>query len=312
MTDAQEPDTGNRYGQYVFGWWNYACQFGDEVFDIKPVSSFNQAIELVRKLPTFGKEWIHPPITESPTEGVEVPCARFELPATHLLVVKGHAYDKQLGEFLILALGFLRGLRMTPYGTGHLMATPWKECTLVDFLASDKETLVGLTAALDFWISKGDQERKLAFAAIHWFLTSQSYRLQHDVFAWQYTVMDNIHRLTQLGDMAYKATADRAPAHGARPLNLSAYYGSPLPASFAKMIPQPLPTGAVVDLRNELIHEARWCGEPVGYATTADANAMLMEMKHFNAQLILGFLGINCNYRSLPYTWQMAGLDVRT
>ena len=63
-------------------------------------------------------------------------------------------------------------------------------------------------------------------------------------------------------------------------------------------------------MRNELVHEARWLGEPIGYSANADANELIQDLKHFNSQLILGFLAIECEFRRRENSRQIQALDL--
>jgi len=308
-SDAAE-EASVRQARYLFGWWDRNTEFGDDLFEIRPVQQFAQALEVVRRAGSLGSEWFHPPVAHSSTEGVDLPCERFELPVTHCLTVTGHAYDVDQGAFLVLVLGFCLGLKLTPRGTGHLMATPWRERTLSPFYADNPDILVVLRHALSFWRSQPPEVRSLAFSAIHWHLTAHSYRQQHDRFAWQYTVMDNIYKLTCRIDRTFGQPDPRNPdrdllGHRWRPGALGQKYGSPMPTAFG--------TGdaAVLSgLRNELIHEARWCGEPIGYSVSTTGHDLVHALQYYNAQLILGFLDVRCRFRQTSDPMQLQALDI--
>lgn len=302
-SDAAE-EASVRLARYLFGWWDRNTEFGDELFEIRPVQRFTQAVDEVRRAGSLGPEWFHPPVEHSSTEGVDLPCERFALPVTHCLTVTGHAYDADQGDFLVLVLGFCLGLKLTPQGTGHLMATPWKERTLSPFYADKRDILVVLRHALNFWLSQPPEVRSLAFSAIHWHLTAHSYRQQHERFAWQYTVMDNIYRLACLTDPAFGSLNNRNP-HGRRPGVLGQKYGSPMPTAFGAG-----DATVLSGLRNELIHEARWCGEPIGYSVSTTGHDLVHALQYYNAQLILGFLDVRCRFRQMSDPMQLQALDI--
>jgi len=66
----------------------------------------------------------------------------------------------------------------------------------------------------------------------------------------------------------------------------------------------------LADARNALVHEARWLGQPLGYAADSGSWDLLQSVKHFNSQLLLGVLGIECKFRSTVYDRQIHALDV--
>ena len=249
-----------------------------------------------------------------PVDGIEQATGRFELPNTHVLVTINDSFDRELGEFLILVVGFMLGLRLTIEGTGHLTATPTKPGKLVGFTPTDSELLHGLTKAAHFWNSTDPDQRKLAFAAIHWYLVAQSYRHQYEQLVWGYTVLDNLHRLTKLRSRTYIDRFRKQETHGRRPECLADEYNIPLPLSFAGIAKHgstATNTGRLIKLRNELFHEARWLGEPIGYKSSDDAHEVLMNLRHFNSQLILGLLDIDCGFRAAVYCRAIHPLDAR-
>ncbi|MBI3707616.1 MAG: hypothetical protein HY246_08060 [Proteobacteria bacterium] len=298
-------------GQYLFGWLREPLQLHDAVFAIKPQPSFEDRKREVEAAFPLGSAWIVPPNGYGTFDGVEVPSERYELSKTHTLATNGRSYDKAYGQFIILVLGFVLGLRLTIEGDGHLYATPWKQGSLVSFVPKGSEILRCLHAATTFWDSAGPDIRKMMFAAIHWYLTAQSYRHQFEKFVWQYAVIDNIHRITWNATPTYrKCCPNERGNHSQRPGCLAAEYGSPLPACFADSEKGNGDAGRLITLRNELIHEARWVGEPLGYAVGTDAHEIIEHLKYFNSQLILGVLGIACKFRSLTYPYQTQALDL--
>jgi hypothetical protein len=128
------------------------------------------------------------------------------------------------------------------------------------------------------------------------------------MFTFQYSVLDNVHRLTELVSQAYRAMPLKG--HAQRPANLSVFYSIPLPPEFQDGS-SPTPNAKkLADLRNELVHEARWLGQPLGYTADSETWDMLMNLEHFNSQLLLAALGIECKFRSTLYSAQVHALDV--
>lgn len=148
------------------------------------------------------------------------------------------------------------------------------------------------------------------FGAVHWFLVSQSYGSQYERFAWLYTVLDNLHRIAWHVLPAYRSQIPEKTRHGERPKALASTFRAPLPPSFSIPNGDETNVDALVKARNELIHEARWAGEPLGYAVSNDGHMMYQEMRHFCSQIILGLLEIPCEFRKTSYSRQRHGLEV--
>lgn len=310
-TILSSDDTEDGMSQYAFGWLGERLEVSDPTFEIRPLNSFDRAVEVVKESARMGPAWFYPPIVTSSTEGVDVPVERFALPSTHLLVTPGRPYDEDYGAFAVIVLGFLLGLRFTIEGTGHLRPTPWKRGTLVGFVPTGKELLACLHKATTFWDSNTAEVRRLMFGAVHWHLTAQSYDHQYERFAWAYTVMDNLHRVAWHTSPAYKAKIPNAKGqHGERPKALAAVFGSPLPKPFTDPAGAADNVAVLVAMRNELVHEGRWAGEPLGYAADGKGHDIIMHLDHFCAQVILGVLDIDCRYRKVEYSYQIHGLDV--
>jgi hypothetical protein len=112
--------------------------------------------------------------------------------------------------------------------------------------------------------------------ALHWYLVSQSYDHDFEKFVWQYSVMDNIHRLKYLSDPQYrKMTTGKGHPH--RPLSLSSRFGVVLHRAFSK----PVGHGnvkALTKYRNQLIHEARWIDQPLGHAVGRESHYLTLAL----------------------------------
>jgi hypothetical protein len=100
--------------------------------------------------------------------------------------------------------------------------------------------------------------------------------------------------------------ADRIP-HALRPSFLATAYGIPVPEWAV-----PTERGCEISqLRNEFFHEGRYGGEPIGFAHPPNPPTIDLQMSAFNARLILGLLGLRCDYvNSRVDTRSMFGLGV--
>lgn len=305
-------------GIYRFGYWESQKEFSCDEFIIchLPPPQYSKSIAESSNIAQRGNNWFFPQIYTDNQLLVKCQQGRFVLPVTHTLTMPNRVFDKDFGEFLVLVLGFLYGLRLTLEGNGHLLKTPWRECTLVNFCSlKSNEMLHCLQKALVFWDSSTEEQRKLLFSSIHWYLVGQSYVHQHEIFSNQYMVLDNIHALTEKIPQNKNKYGSNFRnnngniSHGKRASALGEYYGTPLPDSFKVN-----GDGAAVyisQLRNQLVHEARWLDEPIGYAVNSNAHEVTMELTAFNSQIILGILGIECKFRKEKApAWQIYCLEI--
>lgn len=288
--------------QYLFGWWPDEVSVADHEFELRPMDRFDKGIEIVKKDRCFGDRWISTPIQDGQTS--PAPVGRYELPCTHVLETKQRSYDPVLGEFLVLMLGFFLGMRFTLKGTGHLWDTPSTTGVLVGFVPHEKSLPRCLGFAASAWDNGNSEIRKLLYGAVHWYLVSQSYRHQFEQFSWQYIVMDNLYRVS----LKKNLNIPEAKSHAERILFLHKAYQSPVPKSFGAGASS---VGAIKNIRNELVHEGRWYGEPLGYAATAEGHDILQELIHFNSQIILGILNVKTTYRTMEYTRSVHLLDIK-
>ena len=269
----------------------------------------------MKSSPSYGKKRIYPPLVKDETEGVTRPDSRFELPPTHSLSIHRREFDKEYGEYIITILGFLLGLRLTLRGVGHLLPAPHTQGELVDFSIKDSEILRVLSKATEFWDANSSTVRKRMFGAVYWFLTAQAYDHKYERLAWLYTALDNMHKVALETLIEYDKAFKGNKTHAWRPINLSKILEIPMPSEFAGA-PRKADDGeaivrALIDARNNIIHEATLDEQPLGYAATHLYHNIIEGLKHFIAQVALGLLGVRCEYRNAKFSWQMHFLGLR-
>lgn len=233
--------------------------------------------------------WYYPPLVpfaDYQTDGSRKPLTNavtFELPATHSITTAADL--EELAEFLILVFGFLKGLRLVPEGWRHFYRAAIKPGHLVDFTPSQDRVEEVLSLAHDLWFDLASEPRlrRCYFGAFHWFLFAQSYIHPFELFHSQYIVLDacwHIHELRM---------GSKRPSHHQRPRELCSAYGLQEPAWLGDGHESPL-----VNLRNDLVHEGLYTGEPIGFANTGtDIEGMLAAL---NARLLLALLGLKHPY----------------
>lgn len=296
--------------KYAFGWIEEPWSYKTPEFEAFPTENFALAVEEVTTGDFASSVWIYPPIVQRADQHVAGPTIRFLLRSTHYLRIDPKLDRSELADFLVMVLGFFLGLKLNPAGIGHLHRTPRRKGYLVNFTDVGRDLERALRRVIAFFLAhEGNHDAlSLANAAFHWYLTSQSYHHAFEMFTFQYSVLDNVHRLSEMLSPTYRAMQPKT--HSQRPVNLSAYYGIPLPPEFQDAS-SPAPNAKrLVDSRNELVHEARWLGQPLGYAADSESWEMLKNLEHFNSQLLLGVMGIDCKFRSALYSRQIHALDV--
>ena len=280
--------------QHLFGWMNKRVCLKSSQFEISPVQNFDTAISEIIEHPRYD-DWLEMPSG----------CTRFELPATHYLEVDSTAINDNLASLLISVFGFLDGLNLKLCGEGHLHRTPHQLGTLVEFIPSGKDVEKVLDLVIAFHQKHIFQPQviSLMIAAVHWYLTSQSYTHHFEQFAWQYTVLENLVKLA--------STLTKRKFTDSRLSELAGYYKVNLHVAFGDSEIAAKNAKALVQCRNKLMHEALWCDQPIGYAVSQKSYSMLRSLRRFNSQLILASLEVKCRFLEADddrQTWPLAVL----
>jgi hypothetical protein len=283
--------------RYPFGWMEQPETVTLPQFEISPLQGFDAAVSEVVQSNSVDDEWLEMPVQPKQGSPVLCPVARVEWPPTHYLDADTSVISQELALLLISVFGFLHGLKLNPCGTGHLHRTPRRPGTLVEFAVRRADVERALTKVINFHRLHAAIPEAVALmtAALHWYLTSQSYDHHFEKFVWQYTVLDNLHRLAFLTNPEYRQIPD-GQAHDQRPVNLAHHYGITLHRAFSDRNVVEPNAKVLARHRNQLIHEARWLGQPLGYAADAGSYAVLRSLTRFNSQLILATLGIECRF----------------
>jgi hypothetical protein len=280
-----------------FGWLRDRTAYQANAIRIDAIGDVEGAhSELSGRISTDG--WLYPQIAGGNSAGAY---DRFELPPTHVLTYGGAGND-HLSDFVILFLGCLHGLRLTPEGWGHFYRAATKLGQLVDFTYFERDVARLLRLAERFWLDhQKDGAAAIFFGALHWYVFSQSYVHMFERFLAQYMVLDTLHKAHS------QITRRHARRHAERP------------AFMANELGVPIPSWAVVrgsncelaTIRNALVHDAQFAGAPVGFTAGSRENDILLGLQGFNCRAIAAILGARGAYtRSSCETMQIQGLDV--
>lgn len=253
--------------------------------EIKPMGDIDEKIDRMHRLAVVSNGWIYPPMEDGAHNFSEknkfkvkpqLPAKFFTTEPTHSITIYPH--DDEKLRFLILAYGFLLGLYLSPAEYLCLYRIPHEvgKLTGVALIKNDAEKgILGFSRCFD---TLDSEKRKLAFSIMHWFLVGQSYNYAWDRFDAQYKVLDSIYKFSGLS----------SNNHASRPVALAEYFGIKKPQwieldSTGKF-------SVLSKTRNELVHEAKFGGQPIGYAYP-DEN-FDFEFTRFNAKLIPAIFGL--------------------
>jgi hypothetical protein len=211
----------------------------------------------------------------------------FQLPSTHVLRLNDEAEGQhKLSSFIIMVLGLLKGLRLVPADWAHFYRVPTKPHQLTDFYVTEAAVHRVLTLALDSWSASTSEVRRLMFGAFHWHSFGRTYRQAFEIFNAQYTVLDTAWRIHQL-----KTGAAWTP-HAKRVEALAAAYCIPLP-DWAVTTNN---SSFLSDLRNDLLHEGIWGGEPIGFGHPKQHGNIYRDLHGFNSRILLAIIGDRSKY----------------
>ncbi len=237
--------------------------------------------------------WIYAPaqrsrdIVSGRVRQLPYPSRVFGLPHTHMIEHATGAHEDHL-DFLIWALSFFVGMRLTPTEAGFLDATPLKPGKLVDFIVPGANLTRAVELAEDFWIKNLAEpgRAKLYAAAVHaLFLGQHPQNLEFERFVYLYTAMDACYRLTT-------GVRGRAPGdlpHARRIESMCSKIGVETP-----IWADPTASGPeVVAIRNDTLHEALFMDAPLGFRGSQEGSNenLTLEMRALICRLLVALIG---------------------
>jgi len=283
-----------------FGWLLRPLRISSTRWSIEPLPDHQSRIDVVTRSVDSDGEWYWPPRDDARPAR---PRNWFALPETHLLTVSGcdPAEGERLAEFIVSALGFVFAQELLPEGWGHLTRVRINSESPQDFDPNDDALVRILDRAVTWWLTAPNLRDRF-FGVFRWHAASFAGQHDHEIFAGQYMVLDACWRIhEELG----RAGTKKIP-HAARISALATAYALKPPDNWQ------LNSGSspFVTIRNELFHEAKWGGKPIGFGFPASPNhAPHLELYWFNARLILALLGETSDYIRSPIVWQTYSLE---
>jgi hypothetical protein len=237
-------------------------------------------------------DWIYaPPRQHVAAHGVRTlpyPSRIFGLPQTHRLSHAAADSHEHL-DFLLWALSFFVGMRLTATEAGFVDATPIRSRKLVDFLivGSEIERAIGL--AERFWqANKGELSRAKRWgAAVHALFIGQGpLLLQYERFIYLYGALDACFALASdiLGPVTGRITHAKRIAWLCRRLNM------PVPPWADDTSG---PGSPLADIRNPMLHESLFMDAPLGFALhgVGTGKNLPLEMEAVICRWLVALLG---------------------
>lgn len=257
---------------------------------VTPVDDYYALIADFHENGRVSRGWILPPVKKvthskfekavfKNTEALENSHI-FAMPSTHDIEVDSGGEDK--AKFMILALGLLYGLYLAPNGFHYMYRVAYEPGKLTGIRPVRADVERGLSRISEKYDQLSINDRGQLYAAIYWFLVGQSASNVWERFDSQYKVLDGIYKISGIG---------KCP-HAKRPSELASAYGLNPPSWAA--IPVHSRTCKLASLRNELVHEAKFNGEPIGYSNPSES--FDIEFRAFNLKLICAFIGLQTPY----------------
>lgn len=283
-----------------FGWLKNENSYETSSIKISAIALYKEAIAEVEASENQDGNWFYPPIIyKSNSSGPRVPASRYELPVTHCISIKNQPQNRELLEFMVVYYGWLNGQRLNPEGWGHLAKTSISPGTLTDFVLWELDISRLLSKGEDFWHShQKDNLSNLMLNALHWYMFAFSYERDFERFMAQYTVLDTLYNITLTMNGC-------SSGHAGRVELLSAKLGLECP-SWGVMVGKKT---EISEIRNNLIHEAKLAGKPIGFAY--ENNNILLNLEAFNCRAIAALFGAKGRYsRSSCETRQKFGFDI--
>jgi hypothetical protein len=267
-----------------FGWLPLPIDDRGAKWRLTTLVDFSEGVTNVLESERVDKDWYWPNIMEdTPRRPTEV----YALPATHELTIDtGGFREQRLAEFMIAVLGFLYGMLLTPEGWVQFNRVSINPRRWQDFGMTNPARSRILDQAVSTWETDIDHQEAL-FGALWWHTYAIAYEHPFERFMAQYVVLDACWAIHE------GRTRCKRPPHAARISALASAYNLQPPKDWSR-------AGAndeLATLRNQLFHEAKWAGQPIGFGHPArPLEGVHLELYWFNSRLILALLGENSSY----------------
>lgn len=293
-----------------FGWYPEPLDGGVGAVTVATLPNLQAAVSGVRDSPEMDGDWVYAPRARTHVVGhgtVERAFASrvFGLPVTHRLCHAAADGPDHL-EYLVWALSFFVGTRLTTTEAGFLDAAAIKPRMLVDFVLTPRDTMKALGLAEVFWqTNKATPLRARRWiAALHALYIAQAPQaLQFEQFFYLYGALDACFALAK----DFHSLPRGGVKHHCRVRWLCNLFRILVPA-WADDTAGASPVSVV---RNATVHESLFMGAPLGFAAhSAGTNQDLpLEMEAAVCRLLVRFSATHTPTTSAP-AWILAKCTV--
>jgi hypothetical protein len=258
---------------------------------IEPAPSFAEAVSWVQQ-EANRDGYLYPPLVHTRTLALDGssskvpnsdrPALLHRLPPTHLLTLDAEGDEQSLRRGLA---GFVVHFAGCLYGHRCQFSDWWVDGRVPLRPQTDhvsirpNEAVLCLTRAVETWMTLSDHERIVAINALFLHGRSACYEWDWERFQAEYQVLDASFSL------AKRRLGTKRIPHKERIRMLCAEFGLRMDEERV---------GKMVEIRNELIHEALWGG-----ASPLEAQGEPLAplwLHNFNSRLLLAILGIRAQY----------------
>jgi hypothetical protein len=268
-----------------FGYLPQEKSLTTDFLEIRTLPDIDLYDQIEASWPDESKGWIYPPTEYNEKQREKYPLKAapwFGLEPSHDLELKQNVKDHEaVSRFVVLVFGFLNGLHLMPEGWGYLMRTAIKPGTLVGFIIKEQDEGLILEMIVERYLNLSSHLKKLEYALVHWFLMGQAYSRLFDRFSAQYQVSDLVYRIAVEKGLIHRVR------HSDR-IRISCDALRIVTPEWA--LPGANGLTQVAEIRNELIHEATFAGEPIGMKVPG--MNISFQITRLNELLVLRTLGI--------------------
>lgn len=273
--------------------WELAIKVG--AISVESLADREDAVARTERSSRVDGRWFYAPPDWRNVNGVaqEAPYRRriFPMPQTHTLEHVS-SNDPDHLAFLLWALSFFTGMRLTATDAGFVDATPIEPGLLVDFHIGGGGLNKAVKLADDFWSANRASPKQCArwSAVVHALFLSQTPQLlQFEEFLLLYAAFDACYAIAK-----QKFSPPGNVPHALRVEWMCQQFAIPVPTWAARISASPKPKAPeVADIRNETFHEALFMGKPLGFALhgLGTSENITLEMRALVCRLLLALIG---------------------
>lgn len=290
-----------------FGWYPHPLDLVVGDITIGTLPDLNERVASLLRDGGADGDWLYAPPQQVYVMGhgeteKPYPSRVFGLPKTHALAHAAAGGPEHL-DFLVWALSFFVGMRLTTTAMGFLDATPLKPGKLVDFVLPPRGIARAVALAERFWqTNKAYPVRARRWiAAVHaLFIAQHPLALQFEQFIYLYGALDACFALTR----EFHLLPRGGVRHHHRVSWMCQLFNMPVP-SWADGSAGSSPVSLI---RNTTLHESLFMDAPLGFALhgVGTSQNLPVEMQALVCRFLVALLGdAGAAYVRFPVTTRM-------